>query len=211
MKLEGIKREFVNHGWRYSQDWDDDGEVHEFTKYKYGFLCVSNHEKLGFVFSGGVSDFSRTSGYRADDESYYQIGDIYSIDFEPEKHVNVRLYDGTFLHYCFDEDGYFYGLEENKNYYSLIEKPDYELDADDRPHRFVVEVALEYKTFVSVFAHNKEEAISLVSVDSLGEEKYQKGIIDNLECVDPDNPKVIKEYWNERFPEVVVDEFNVRI
>ena len=36
MKVDKIKEELINHGWKYTEDYDECGMVHCFRKDKYG-------------------------------------------------------------------------------------------------------------------------------------------------------------------------------
>lgn len=209
MKLEAIKKEFADQGWNYKQYYDSDGIVHEFSKWRYGFVFVSDSERFGLVFSGGKPDLDDLEEHFVpDDKNIYPIGDVHSFDFSPYKGLNVRLYSGTMLSYGFDEDNpHCIPLEICPYQYPIIEKPEYENYADDRPHRFIIEVSIKYKTCVSVFAKDEMEAISLLN--ELNDDTFERDVAKHLDS-DGYEFKAVRSFPNEHLNESQIDEFNVK-
>lgn len=210
MNLERIKKEFLDHGWRYEIGHDECGLVHRFRKGEYGVMFVSN-SVYGLVFSGTAPLQAREGKYIPDDNMLVPIGDLMSFDFSNEKRMEVRLYDGTLLRYHFFDNESYLLDDIHRRYFPSVEKPIEEYNADDRPHKMIVEVSRVLKTYVSVFAHDEKEAISLVdNYDGIGEETYDREITGHMEAEEWDKFRVVKEYKDVRYEEPVISEYNVR-
>ena len=215
MKAEKIKEELINHGWKYSEDYDTCGIVHFFRKDKYGAVYVSDTSYdgcPGLVFSGALCEIDYSTNeakFSIDDGRLIPIGDIMSFDFSGEGQLGVREYDGTLLKYYFYDESNVYD-EMIPHAFPKVEKPIEEYNADDRPHKMIVEVSRVLKTYVAVYAHDKEEAVNLFTgSDSIEEETYEKEIVGNMVDEAFDKYKVVKEYKDRRTEEVCIAEFNV--
>ena len=211
MNLERIKKEFMDHGWRYETDYDMLGRVHRFRKGEFGVMFVSSSVD-GLVFSGANPMEAEKGIYIPDDNMLVPIGDLMSFDFSNEKILEVRLYEGTLLRYHFFDNESFIMDDIQRKVLPPVKKPLEEYNVDDRPHKMIVEVSMVMKTYVAVFAHDEKEAISLVdNLDGIGEETYEREIRGHMETEDWDHFRVVKEFKNIRYDDPVISEYNVRI
>lgn len=215
MKAEKIKEELIKHGWKYTEEYNSCGIVHGFRKDKYGAVYVSDTSYdgcPGLVFSGAICEIDYSTKepiFYIDDGRLIPIGDIMAFDFSIEGQLGVREYDGTLLKYCYYDENNVYD-EMIPHAFPKVEKPIEEYNADDRPHKMIVEVSRVLKTYVAVYAHDKEEAVSLFTdSDSIGEETYEKDIVGNMIDEAFDKYKVVKEYKDRRIEETCIAEFNV--
>ncbi len=209
MNLEKIKKEFMDQGWSYEINHDECGRIHCFRKGEFGVMFVSNSID-GLVFSGANPSEAEKGRYIPDDNMPVPIGDLMAFDFSREKLLEVRLYDGTLLRYHFFDNESFIMDDIQHRVLPPVEKPLEEYYADDRPHKMIVEVSMVMKTYVSVFAHDEKEAISLVdNLDGIGEETYDREIRGKMETDDWDHFRVVKEYKNVKYDEPVISEYNV--